>query len=186
MSRSAEQRAARGTQRVAEPRLYAVAQDLIRRGITQPRRIAVSGRSNGGLMAAVAMTQRPDLFGAAIIGSPLTDMKRYSYLLAGASWIGEFGNPDVAADCAFLARYSPYQALKRGVHYSAPFLYTSTRDDRVHPGHARKFAARLEEYGDPFFYDEATEGGHAAGVEPKEDADRAALEMVSLNLLLPR
>ena len=166
--------------------LYAVAQDLIAKGVTQAKRIAVSGRSNGGLMASVAMTQRPDLFGAAIIGSPLTDMKRYSHLLAGASWLGEYGDPDKPADWAFIARYSPYQALSAGVKYPVPFIYTSTRDDRVHPGHARKFAARLEDLHDPFYYDEAIEGGHAAGVEPKEDAERVALETVYLNLELPR
>ena len=166
--------------------LYAVAQDLITRGITQKGRIAVSGRSNGGLMASVAITQRPDLFGAAIIGSPLVDMKRYSHLLAGASWMGEYGNPDVPADWAFIRKYSPYQNLKRGVKYPVPFIYTSTRDDRVHPGHARKLAARLEEYGDRFFYDEAIEGGHAAGIVPEEDAQRVALEAVYLNMELPK
>ncbi len=166
--------------------LYAVAEDLVKTGITSKGRIAISGRSNGGLMASVAMTQRPDLFGAAVIGSPLTDMKRFSHLLAGASWMGEYGNPDVPADWAFISKYSPYQNLKAGVHYLTPFIYTSTRDDRVHPGHARKFAARLEDLHDPFFYDEAIEGGHAAGVEPKEDALRAALVMTYLNLELPQ
>jgi prolyl oligopeptidase len=166
--------------------LFAVAQDLISRGVTQKGRLAVSGRSNGGLMAAVAITERPDLWGGAIIGSPLIDMKRYSHLLAGASWIGEYGNPDVPADWAFIKKYSPYQNLKCGVKYPEPFIYTSTRDDRVHPGHARKFAAKLEECGDRFFYDESIEGGHEAGVVPAEDAQRAALETVYLNMVLPR
>jgi prolyl oligopeptidase len=166
--------------------LYAVAEDLVKAGITSKGRIAVSGRSNGGLMASVAITQRPDLFGAAIIGSPLTDMKRFSHLLAGASWMGEYGNPDVPADWAFISKYSPYQNIRTGVHYPTPFIYTSTRDDRVHPGHARKFAARLEDDHDPFFYYEAIEGGHAAGVEPKEDALRAALVTTYLNLELPK
>jgi prolyl oligopeptidase len=166
--------------------VFGVAQDLIDRGVTQKGRIAISGRSNGGLMAAASITERPDLFGAAIIGSPLIDMKRYSHLLAGASWMGEYGNPDVPADWAFISKYSPYQNLKCGVHYPVPFIYTSTRDDRVHPGHARKFAARLEECGDRFFYDEAIEGGHEAGVVPAEDAQRVALEAVYLNLVLPR
>ena len=165
--------------------LYAVADDLIARGVTRKGRIAVSGRSNGGLMASVAITQRPDLFGAAIIGSPLTDMKRYSHLLAGASWMAEYGNPDMPADWAFISKYSPYQNLRRGVKYPVPFIYTSTRDDRVHPGHARKFAARMQQYGDKFFYDEAIEGGHAAGIVPEEDAQRVALEAVYLNLELP-
>ena len=166
--------------------LYAIGEDLIARGITHKGRIAVSGRSNGGLMASVAITQRPDLFGAAIIGSPLVDMKRYSHMLAGASWMGEYGNPDIPADWAFIRKYSPYQNLKRGVKYPVPFIYTSTRDDRVHPGHARKLAARLEVYGDPFFYAEAIEGGHAAGVVPEEDAERVALEAVYLNMELSR
>jgi prolyl oligopeptidase len=166
--------------------LYAVAGDLIARGVTEKGRLAVSGRSNGGLMAAVAITQRPDLWGGAIIGSPLIDMKRYSHLLAGASWMGEYGNPDVPADWAFISKYSPYQNLKCGVHYPVPFIYTSTRDDRVHPGHARKLAAKLEQCHDKFFYDEAIEGGHAAGIVPEEDAQRVALEAVYLNLVLPR
>ena len=166
--------------------VFGVAQDLIDRGVTQKGRIAISGRSNGGLMAAASITERPDLFGGAIIGSPLIDMKRYSHLLAGASWMGEYGNPDVAADWAFISRYSPYQNLRCGVKYPVPFIYTSTRDDRVHPGHARKFAAKLEECGDKFFYDEAIEGGHEAGVVPEEDAQRVALEAVYLNMVLPR
>jgi prolyl oligopeptidase len=166
--------------------LYAVAGDLIARGVAEKGRLAVSGRSNGGLMAAVAITERPDLWGGAIIGSPLIDMKRYSHLLAGASWMGEYGNPDVPADWAFIRRYSPYQNLKCGVKYPVPFIYTSTRDDRVHPGHARKFAAKLEECGDRFFYDESIEGGHEAGVVPEEDAQRVALEAVYLNMMLPR
>jgi prolyl oligopeptidase len=166
--------------------LYAVAQDLIDGGVTQKGRLAVSGRSNGGLMAAVAITERPDLWGGAIIGSPLIDMKHYSHMLAGASWMGEYGNPDVPADWAFISKYSPYQNLKCGVRYPVPFIYTSTRDDRVHPGHARKLAAKLEQCHDRFFYDEAIEGGHAAGIVPEEDAQRVALEAVYLDLVLPR
>jgi prolyl oligopeptidase len=166
--------------------LYAVAGDLIARGVTQKGRLAVSGRSNGGLLASVAITERPDLWGGAIIGSPLVDMKRYSHLLAGASWMGEYGNPDVSADWAFISKYSPYQNLRCGVKYPVPFIYTSTRDDRVHPGHARKLAARLEGCGDRFFYDEAIEGGHAAGIVPEEDAQRVALEAVYLNMVLPQ
>jgi prolyl oligopeptidase len=166
--------------------LYAVADDLVARGVTQKGRLAVSGRSNGGLLASVAITERPDLWGGAIIGSPLVDMKRYSHLLAGASWMGEYGNPDVPADWAFISKYSPYQNLKCGVHYPVPFIYTSTRDDRVHPGHARKLAAKLEQCHDRFFYDEAIEGGHAAGIVPEEDAQRVALEAVYLDMVLPR
>ena len=165
----------------------AVAQDLIARGVT----------AEGPPRGFGPLERRPDLprspspsaptcAAAAIIGSPLTDMKRYSHLLAGASWMGEYGNPDVPADWAFISKYSPYQNLRCGVRYPVPFIYTSTRDDRVHPGHARKFAARLEDYGDRFFYDEAIEGGHAAGIVPEEDAQRVALEAVYLNMVLPQ
>ena len=164
--------------------LYAVADDLIARGVTQKGRLAVSGRSNGGLLASVAITQRPDLWGGAIIGSPLVDMKRYSHMLAGASWMGEYGNPDVPADWAFISKYSPYQNLRCGEQYPVPFIYTSTRDDRVHPGHARKLAAKLKACGDKYYYDEAIEGGHAAGIVPEEDAQRVALETVYLNTVL--
>jgi prolyl oligopeptidase len=100
--------------------------------------------------------------------------------------MGEYGNPDVAADWAFIRRYSPYQNLKCGVKYPVPFIYTSTRDDRVHPGHARKLAAKLQNCHDKFYYDEAIEGGHAAGIVPEEDAQRVALETVYLNMVLPR
>ncbi|MGL4542969.1 MAG: prolyl oligopeptidase family serine peptidase [Polymorphobacter sp.] len=165
--------------------LHAVAEDLVATGVSAKGRIAISGRSNGGLLVGVAMEQRPDLYGAVVMGSPLIDMARYSKLLAGASWMGEYGDPDVAADWAFISAYSPYQNLRAGVKYPAPYIYTSTKDDRVHPGHARKFAARLEALGDPFFYAEALEGGHAAGADRIEDAQRAALIMAYLQRQLP-
>nr|WP_260927991.1 prolyl oligopeptidase family serine peptidase [Novosphingobium sp. 9] len=155
--------------------LYAVAQDLVSRGISAKGKIAVSGRSNGGLMAGVALTERPDLFGAAIVGSPLLDMKRYSHMLAGASWMAEYGNPDVPADWAFISRYSPYQNVRKGVHYPPAFFYSSTEDDRVHPGHARKMAAKLKAYGNTVYFHEYREGGHSVGADPAEDAVRAAL-----------
>ncbi len=166
--------------------LHAVAEDLVKTGVSAKKRVAVSGRSNGGLLVGVAMTQRPDLYGAVVMGSPLADMKRYSHLLAGASWMGEYGDPDVPGDWAFIAHYSPYQQLKPGVAYPAPFIYTSTLDDRVHPGHARKFAAKLAGFGDTFFYHEATEGGHSIGADRSEDALRAALIASYLDLELPR
>jgi prolyl oligopeptidase len=155
--------------------LYAVAEDLVRRGIASKGRIAVSGRSNGGLLAGAAVTQRPDLFGAAIIGSPLLDMKRYSHLLAGASWMAEYGDPDVPGDWAFISKYSPYQHVLPGTDYPPVFFYSSTEDDRVHPGHARKMAARLIEYGNPVYFHEYREGGHSVGADHAEDAVRAAL-----------
>ncbi|MDQ2893909.1 MAG: prolyl oligopeptidase family serine peptidase [Pseudomonadota bacterium] len=166
--------------------LAAVAEDLVRTGVSTKGDIAISGRSNGGLLTAAAIEQRPDLYGAAVIGSPLTDMKRYSHLLAGASWIGEYGDPDKPADWAFIRQYSPYQNLKPGVKYPTPFIYTSTEDDRVHPAHARKFAARMQAYGDAFYYYEDPEGGHAAGADRIADARRAALVTVYLNKVLPR
>ena len=160
---------------------HAVAEDLIRTGVTTAGKIAASGRSNGGLLVGVLMEQRPDLYGAIVMGSPLADMARYTHLLAGASWAGEYGDPDVPADWAFISRYSPYQNLRPDVRYPAPFIYTSTLDDRVHPAHARKMAARMAEQGHPFYYFEATEGGHAAGADKRADAYRAAMILAYLN-----
>jgi prolyl oligopeptidase len=160
--------------------LHAVAEDLVRTGVSAPKRIAISGRSNGGVLVGAAMTQRPDLYGAVIAGSPLLDMKRYSHLLAGASWVDEYGDPDKPEDWAFISRYSPYQNVKPGVRYPAVFFYSSTKDDRVHPGHARKMAARLGEYGNRFYFHEYLEGGHSVGAEHAEDAKRAALLMAYL------
>ncbi|MFL6857811.1 MAG: prolyl oligopeptidase family serine peptidase, partial [Allosphingosinicella sp.] len=160
--------------------LHAVAEDLIRTGVSAKGRIGISGRSNGGLLMGVAITQRPDLYSAAIVGSPLLDMKRYSHLLAGASWMAEYGDPDVPADWAFISKYSPYQQLRPGVRYPAVFFYSSTKDDRVHPGHARKMAARLAEYGNRFYFHEYMEGGHSVGADHVEDAKRAALLMAYL------
>jgi prolyl oligopeptidase len=132
------------------------------------------------VLVGAAMNQRPDLYSAVISGSPLHDMKRYSKLLAGASWVDEYGDPDKPEDWAFLSRYSPYQNLKPGVKYPAVFFYSSTKDDRVHPGHARKMAARLGEYGNRFYFHEYLEGGHSVGADHAEDAYRAALLMAYL------
>jgi prolyl oligopeptidase len=148
----------------------AVAEDLIRRGITKPARLGILGGSQGGLLVTGTMVQRPELFGAVVAQVPLTDMLRYHKLLAGASWMDEYGNPDVDADRAFIAKYSPYQNAKAGVKYPPIYLATSTRDDRVHPGHARKFAARLLEQGHEVLYFENIEGGHAAGADNAQAA----------------
>ncbi|WP_265570200.1 prolyl oligopeptidase family serine peptidase [Sphingomicrobium nitratireducens] len=156
--------------------LAAVAEDLIARGIAREDGIAISGRSNGGVLTGAAITQRPDLYDAAIIGSPLFDMQRYHKLLAGASWVGEYGNPDNPDDWAFMKLYSPYQNIKPGVDYPATFWYLSTKDDRVHPGHARKGAAKLAAYGNTVYYRENTEGGHSVGSDNEADALRAAME----------
>ncbi|MBA3940462.1 MAG: S9 family peptidase [Sphingopyxis sp.] len=155
--------------------LHAVAEDLVRTGVSAKGRIAISGRSNGGVLVGAAMTQRPDLYGAVISGSPIKDMWRYDKMLAGASWVAEYGDPDVPGDWAFLSKYSPYQNVRKGVKYPPIFLYLSTKDDRVHPGHARKFAARLGEYGNRVYYHEYLEGGHSVGADHAEDAVRAAM-----------
>lgn len=155
--------------------LHAVAEDLIKTGVSSKGKIAISGRSNGGVLVGAALTQRPDLYGAVIAGSPLEDMKRYSHLLAGASWIAEYGDPDNADDWAFMRKYSPYQNVKKGVKYPPVFFYLSTKDDRVHPGHARKMAAKLTDYGNIVYYHEYREGGHSVGADHAEDAVRAAM-----------
>lgn len=158
----------------------AVAEDLIAKKFTSPRRLGIQGGSQGGLFMGVAMTRRPELFSAVIIGVPLFDMLRYHLLLAGASWIGEYGNPDVPAERAWIMKYSPYQALAAGRNYPEPFIFTSTKDDRVHPGHARKAAARLEELGYQYLYYENIDGGHSAAANLVESARRNALEYTYL------
>ena len=155
--------------------LHAVAENLVRTGLSTKGKIAISGRSNGGVLVGAAMTQRPDLYGAVIAGSPLFDMKRYSHLSAGASWIDEYGDPDKPEDWAFMSKYSPYQNVRSGVRYPPLFIYLSTKDDRVHPGHARKMAAKLKSGGNRVYYHEYTEGGHSVGADRSEDAMRAAL-----------
>jgi prolyl oligopeptidase len=153
----------------------AVAQDLIARRITSPAHLGIEGGSNGGLLMGVMLTQRPDLWNAVAILNPLLDMQRYNHLLAGASWMGEYGDPDKPADWGFIGKYSPYQHLRSGVHYPRPFIATTTRDDRVHPGHARKFAAKLEAMGHQVYFFENTEGGHGAGVTSEQQARERAL-----------
>ena len=158
----------------------AVAKDLIADKVTSPAHLGIYGRSNGGILTSVSITQRPELFHAAVIESPLVDMLRYTHLSAGASWSAEYGDPDVAADRAFIAKYSAYQNLKAGVKYPEPYITTNTEDDRVHPGHARKFAARLEALGDSYLYYENTFGGHANDADPELNARRWARHYVYL------
>ncbi len=148
----------------------AVGDDLVERGITSPQHLGIMGGSNGGLLVGVAMTQRPDLFNAVVVQVPLLDMRRYHVLLAGASWMAEYGDPDDPAQWEFIGRYSPYQQLREDVDYPRPLITTTTRDDRVHPGHARKMAARMEEMGHPVLYFESMEGGHGAGVTNEQRA----------------
>jgi len=155
--------------------LAAVAEDLIARKIATPDTVAIRGGSNGGLLVGAAFTRRPDLYKAVVCSVPLLDMKRYNKLLAGASWMAEYGNPDVPADWAFLKTYSPYHNVSKDKQYPRVLFTTSTRDDRVHPGHARKMVARMIELGHPVYYYENTEGGHAGAANAKQRAFSAAL-----------
>jgi prolyl oligopeptidase len=148
----------------------AVGQDLVTRKIASPRKLGIVGGSNGGLLMGVEMTQHPELWHAIVIQVPLLDMLRFEQIAAGASWVGEYGSVSVPDQRAFLASISPYNQLKPDVNYPEPLIFTTTKDDRVSPVHARKFAARMEEFHEPFFYDEIVEGGHAAGADLKEDA----------------
>jgi prolyl oligopeptidase len=157
----------------------AVAKDLATRKITSPRRLGIYGGSNGGLLMGVAMIQHPELFNAITIQIPLLDMIRISKIARGASWQGEYG--DVNADPAiraFWEKTSPYQNLKRGAKYPEPYIFTTTKDDRTGPQHARKFAARMEEFGLPFLYYENTEGGHGSGADARQSAVMTAQMMV--------
>lgn len=158
----------------------AVAKDLIATKVTSPRRLGIRGGSNGGLLMGVEFTQHPELWNAVDIDVPLLDMIRISKIAAGASWEGEYGSIDDPEVRAFWDKISPYQNLRRDGKYPVPFIFTTTKDDRVGPQHARKFAARMEEYGLPFLYYENTEGGHAAGANLKEAAHTSALEMIYL------
>ena len=159
----------------------AVARDLIARKITSPRRLGIQGGSNGGLLMGVQFTQHPELWQAVVIDVPLLDMIRIGKIAAGASWAGEYGDVDAdPAVMAFWEKTSPYQQLRAGVTYPEPFIFTTTKDDRVGPQHARKFAARLEELGYKFFYYENTEGGHGAGADLKQAAHTTALTMTYL------
>ena len=157
----------------------AVAEDLIARQITQPRRLGIKGGSNGGLLVGAVMTQRPELFNAVVCQVPLLDMRRYHRLLAGASWMAEYGDPGRAQDWAWIARYSPYHRVRhadQGARYPKVLFTTSTRDDRVHPGHARKMAARMQAYGHELLYWENLEGGHGGAADNAQRAHMTALE----------
>jgi len=158
----------------------AVAEDLSKTKETSPRRLAIQGGSNGGLLVATALTERPELYGAVLCEVPLTDMLRYDQLLAGNSWVGEYGSPSDPAMAAVLRGYSPYQNVRSDVRYPPALIYTSTKDDRVHPGHARKFAARLEEAGQLVSYYENVEGGHSAAANLEQRVKRYAIEYTFL------
>lgn len=160
---------------------YAVADDLIKNKITSPAKLAVKGGSNGGLLTAVAFTQRPDLYGAVISAVPLTDMLRFDQLLAGASWVAEYGSPKDKVEGKFLRSISPYHNVKKKKDWApALLLKTSTSDDRVHPGHARKMASKAKDLGHNVFYFENTDGGHGGGDNYKQDALGNAVEYTFL------
>lgn len=153
----------------------AVAEDLIARGITSPDYLGIRGGSNGGLLVGAVLVQRPDLFNAVVCTVPLLDMRRYHRLLAGASWMAEYGDPDDPDEWAFISRYSPYHNVASDADYPEAFLFTSTRDDRVHPGHARKMVARLQASGHEVLYYENIEGGHGGAANLNQSARNQAL-----------
>ncbi len=153
----------------------AVAQDVIKRKISSPRHLGIMGGSNGGLLVGAALTQRPDLFNAVVCQVPLLDMQRYHKLLAGASWMGEYGDPDDPQQWAYISQYSPYQNVFKDKHYPRVLFTTSTRDDRVHPGHARKMVAKMKDQGHDVLYWENTEGGHAGAANNDQQAQMWAL-----------
>lgn len=154
---------------------YAIAEDVIRKRVTSPQHLGIRGGSGGGLLVGMLFTQRPELFGAVVSQVPLLDMKRYNKLLAGASWVAEYGDPDNPDDWAFLQNYSPYHNLDPDKEYPRVFFTTSTRDDRVHPGHARKMVAKMNAMGKPNFYYENTEGGHGGAANNRQQARVQAL-----------
>ncbi|MCA9567483.1 MAG: S9 family peptidase, partial [Myxococcales bacterium] len=157
---------------------FAIGEQLVADGVTTPAQLGAIGRSNGGLLMGVVMTQRPDLYRAIDCGVPLLDMLRFDKLLAGASWTGEYGDPDDPEERKTLEAISPYHNLDPEKTYPRVLFYTSTRDDRVHPGHARKMAAALESMGVPFYYWENIEGGHGGVANQEQAALRIALELL--------
>lgn len=163
-----------GRHKVAED-FAAVATDLVERGITTVDQLGAQGGSNGGLLMGIMLTQYPERFGALVCSVPLLDMKRYHLLLAGASWMAEYGDPDNPQDWAFISEYSPYQNISATRHYPPVLMTTSTRDDRVHPGHARKMTAALQAAGHRVFYYENIEGGHAGAADNEQVAFKSAL-----------
>lgn len=154
-----------------------VAKDLIARKVTSPQHLGIQGGSNGGLLMGVEFTQHPELWKAVDIQVPLLDMLRFEHIAAGSSWVGEYGSVTIPEQRAFLASISPYNNVRAGVTYPEPFIWTTTKDDRVGPQHARKFAAKLSALGIPYLFYEVTEGGHGAGANLIERAHTTALEM---------
>lgn len=172
-----------GRHKVAED-FAAVASDLVRRGVTTVAQLGAQGGSNGGLLMGIMLTKYPELFGALVCQVPLLDMKRFHLLLAGASWVAEYGDPDDPEDWAFISQYSPYQNISADRSYPPVLITTSTRDDRVHPGHARKMTAALEQAGHPVWYYENIEGGHAGAADNAQTAFKSALSYSFLHRML--
>ncbi len=162
----------------------AVSEDLIKKKVTSPQHLGIKGGSNGGLLVGVAFTQRPDLYNAVVCAVPLLDMKRYNKLLAGASWMGEYGDPDIPEEWEYIKKYSPYQNVFESKDYPKVFFTTTTRDDRVHPAHARKMAAKMDSQNHDFFYFENTEGGHGSGVTNEQRAFSSSLQFTYLLKML--
>jgi prolyl oligopeptidase len=158
----------------------AIAEDLSARKITSADKLGIMGGSNGGLLVGVAATQRPELYKAVVCKAALLDMLRYHKLPPGASWMGEYGDPEIAAEAAYISKYSPYQNVREGVKYPKIFFYVSTADDRVQPGHARKMAARLEEVGADNIFFENTEGGHGGAADLEQRVKATALDYTYL------
>ncbi len=157
-----------------------IAEDLIARKVTSPKHLGIQGGSNGGLLMGVMLTERPDLFNAVVCQVPLLDMRRYSHLLAGASWMGEYGDPDKPEEWQWIKQYSPYQNVVKEKSYPRVLFLTSTRDDRVHPGHARKMAAKMEAQGHDVLYYENIEGGHGGAANNQQQAYMSALAFTFL------
>jgi prolyl oligopeptidase len=155
----------------------AVGRDLVARKLTSARKLGIYGGSNGGLLMGVEFTQHPELWQAVTIQVPLLDMQRYEQIAAGASWVGEYGSVTNPDEAAFLARISPYNNIRKGTAYPEPYIWTTTKDDRVGPQHARKFAARLGEYGVPYLFYEDTAGGHSGDADIEQGARLQALQM---------
>ncbi len=172
-----------GRHKVAED-FAAVARDLVARGITTVEQLGAQGGSNGGLLMGIMLTKYPELFGALVCQVPLLDMKRFHLLLAGASWVAEYGDPDDPEDWAFISEYSPYQNISADKRYPPVLITTSTRDDRVHPGHARKMTAALEAAGHRVWYYENIEGGHAGAADNAQTAFKSALSYSFLHRML--
>ncbi|MEM7764186.1 MAG: prolyl oligopeptidase family serine peptidase [Pseudomonadota bacterium] len=170
----------KGKRQVIYDDFIAIGEDLIESKLTSSKHLGIMGGSNGGLLMGVMMTQRPDLWNAVVVQVPLLDMLRYHKLLAGASWVDEYGDPEIPEERAFLEQISPYHNFDQETEYPTPFFVTSTKDDRVHPGHARKMARLFESAEKPFLYYENIDGGHSAAANQKERAKRTALEFTYL------